>query len=107
MTGLPSGPITGFRSGPTLGMPISMRHIRQLPGELSFGMVAVVGDKFSGLSARFNDARALWELIPDAVDLNVEEFGWCAHRESSVVSGSVPISLSYLQSRKTRLETWR
>ena len=36
-------------------------------------MVAVVRDKLSRLSARFNDARALLELMPDTVDLDVEE----------------------------------
>ena len=36
MTGLPSAPSSGLRSGPILGRPISIRHIRQLPGELSF-----------------------------------------------------------------------
>ena len=37
MTGLPSGPISGLRSAPILGMPISIRHMRQLPGDESFG----------------------------------------------------------------------
>ena len=27
----------GLRSGPIRGMPISIKHIRQFPGELSFG----------------------------------------------------------------------
>ena len=30
-------PDDGLRSGPIFGMPISMRHMRQLPGEESFG----------------------------------------------------------------------
>ena len=36
MIGLPSGASSGLRSGPSLGNPISIRHIRQFPGELSF-----------------------------------------------------------------------
>src|SRR5260370_8562832 len=56
-------------------------------------MVAVVRHKFSGLSACFNDTSTLFELVPDAVDLNVEKFGWCAHGESSVVSRPIFISL--------------
>ena len=36
ITGLPSAPSSGLRSGPILGMPISIRHIRQLPGAESF-----------------------------------------------------------------------
>ena len=35
--GWPSAPNSNFRSGPIRGRPISIRHIRQLPGELSFG----------------------------------------------------------------------
>ena len=37
ISGLPSGATKGFRSGPSFGIPISMRHIRQFPGELSRG----------------------------------------------------------------------
>ncbi len=54
-------------------------------------MITVVRDKFPGLAACFNDARALRELMPDAFDLYVKEFGWCAHCESSV--RSIPIFL--------------
>ena len=36
MIGLPSAPSSGLRSGPSLGKPISIKHILQLPGELSF-----------------------------------------------------------------------
>src|SRR5713101_3532527 len=56
-------------------------------------MVAVVRHKLSGLSACFDDTCTLFELVPDAVDLNVEKVGWCAHGESSVVSGPMFISL--------------
>src|SRR3974377_1044835 len=56
-------------------------------------MVAVVRHKLSGLSACFKNTSALFELVPDAVDLNVEKFGWSAHCESSVVSRPVPIFL--------------
>ena len=34
--GFPSAPSSGLRSGPIFGRPISIRHMRQLPGELSF-----------------------------------------------------------------------
>ena len=37
ISGRPSAPSTGLRSGVIFGMPSSTRHIRQLPGELSFG----------------------------------------------------------------------
>ncbi len=36
ISGLPSSPRAGLRSGPIFGMPISIRHMRQLPGEESF-----------------------------------------------------------------------
>ncbi len=35
--GVPSGFITGLRSGPSAGVPNSTRHIRQLPAMGSFG----------------------------------------------------------------------
>ena len=54
-------------------------------------MITVVRDKFPGLAACFNDARALRELMPDAINLYVKEFGWCAHCEPSV--RSIPIFL--------------
>ena len=37
ISGLPSGPRTGLRSGVIFGMPISTMHMRQLPGDESFG----------------------------------------------------------------------
>ena len=36
ITGFPSSPSSGLRSGPIFGRPISIRHMRQLPGALSF-----------------------------------------------------------------------
>src|SRR6516162_2488298 len=44
-------------------------------------MIAIVWDEFSGLAACFDDACALRELMPDAINLDVQEFGWCAHRK--------------------------
>ena len=37
ISGLPSEAKTGLRSGVIFGMPSSIRHIRQLPGEESLG----------------------------------------------------------------------
>jgi hypothetical protein len=37
ISGRPSAPNTGLRSGVSFGMPYSTRHIRQFPGELSLG----------------------------------------------------------------------
>ncbi len=37
MRGRPSGPSSGFLSGPILGVPSSMRHMRQLPTTWSLG----------------------------------------------------------------------
>ena len=35
--GRPSSPSSGLRSGPIFGVPISIKHMRQFPGELSAG----------------------------------------------------------------------
>ncbi len=37
ISGLPSAPRTGLRSGVIFGIPISIMHMRQLPGDESFG----------------------------------------------------------------------
>src|ERR1700751_1828690 len=52
-------------------------------------MIAIVWNEFSGLAACFDDACALWELMPDAINLDVQEFGWCAHRKLSVRSSPI------------------
>src|ERR1700693_697238 len=58
-------------------------------------MLTVVRDKLSRLSACLNDTRTFLELMPDTVHLDVQEFVWCAHCESSVISRcrTVPICL--------------
>src|SRR6516165_2841785 len=52
-------------------------------------MIAIVRNEFSGLATCFDDACALWELMPDAINLDVQEFGWCAHRKLLVRSSRI------------------
>jgi hypothetical protein len=39
-------------------------------------VIAVAGDKFAGFRAGLDDAGALGKLMPDAVDLDVQELNW-------------------------------
>jgi hypothetical protein len=91
MAGFPSGPNSGFRVWALFRHAHLDEAHPAIARRTQLRMITVVRDKFPGLAACFNDARALRELMPDAIDLYVKEFGWCAHCESSV--RSIPIFL--------------
>ncbi len=61
----------GLAFGSHLWHPHLHQHIRQFPGELSFGMIAIMRDVLSALHAGLDQAGTFGELFPLPVDLHI------------------------------------